>query len=140
MRCGFLLSWFRLSVNASPISLVVVTAADRAAATCQRLTTIPVYKKGPEGAAGAIGKPPPRPQTRLPLEPLYSFPLRRADRHLFSTYCSPGSTDANEILVLSGYDFMNSFIESRLREVINSGCIYMRPLCCTGALQRSFLL
>ena len=45
---------------------VMVTAADRAAATCQRLSMIPVYKWRPEGVAGAIGKlpnglrPPPR--------------------------------------------------------------------------------
>ena len=31
----FLRSWFRLSVGASPINLGMVTAADRAAATCQ---------------------------------------------------------------------------------------------------------
>ena len=37
---------------------VAVTAADRAAATCQRLSMIPVYKWRPEGVAGAIGKLP----------------------------------------------------------------------------------
>ena len=63
----------------SPCCLAVVTAADRAAATFQRLGTIPVNKWEPEGVAGAIGKLPdglrhpasppqrrnlPRPQTR----------------------------------------------------------------------------
>ena len=66
--------------GAVPCQSAVVTAADRAAATCQRLSPIQVYKRGPEGVAGAIGKlpdglrPPPRlrrgeippPQTRSP--------------------------------------------------------------------------
>ena len=38
---------------------VVVTAADRAAATCQRWATSKLQGKRPEGVAGAIGKPPP---------------------------------------------------------------------------------
>ena len=44
----------------------MVTGADRAAVTCQRLSLIPAYKREPEGVAGAIGKlpdglrPPPR--------------------------------------------------------------------------------
>ena len=54
------------SVGAIPCCLAVVTAADRAAATFQRLGTIPVNAWEPEGVAGAIGKlpdglrPPPR--------------------------------------------------------------------------------
>ena len=36
LACAFLLRGFRLRVSVVPISLAVVTAADRAAATCQR--------------------------------------------------------------------------------------------------------
>ncbi len=45
-------SWARF-----PCHLVVVTAADRAAATCQRLSTIPVNKWETEGFQRATGKP-----------------------------------------------------------------------------------
>ena len=51
-------------VSVSPIGLVVVTAADRAAATCQRWATSKLQGKRPEGVAGAIGKPPPRVRRR----------------------------------------------------------------------------
>ena len=52
--------------GAVPCELAEVTAADRAAATNQRVAPMPVNKQGPEGVAGAIGKlpdglrPPPR--------------------------------------------------------------------------------
>ena len=68
----FLHSWFRLRVGVSPISLVVVTAADRAAATCQRWVPTNYRKGAGEGFQRAIAKPfgrlrrgeIPRPQTR----------------------------------------------------------------------------
>ena len=47
-------------MGASPIDLAVVTAADRAAATCQRWASAKLQGKRTEGVAGAIGKPPPR--------------------------------------------------------------------------------
>ena len=43
-------------LGAFPCLGVVVTAADRAAATCLRFAPILVNKQGPEGAAGAIRK------------------------------------------------------------------------------------
>ena len=56
---------------------VVVTAADRAAATYQRLTPMPVYNLGPEGggrgdwkAARRAPSTASRPQTRSPKPPL----------------------------------------------------------------------
>ena len=42
MGCALLHGWFRLRVGVSPISLVVVTAADRAAATLRRGGTEPL--------------------------------------------------------------------------------------------------
>ena len=61
--------------------VVVVTAADRAAATCQRWSTTKLQGERPEGVAGAIGKlpdglrPPPRVRRREIL--LVSFRRRR---------------------------------------------------------------
>ena len=47
-------------LGAPSSGLVVVTAADRAAATCQRWVTTKLQGVRTEGVAGAIGKPPPR--------------------------------------------------------------------------------
>ena len=61
----------------------------------------------------------------------------------FTTFYSPKAEDvSDQLLDLSGYDFTDNYIQSRLREVTSNGGIYMLPLyySCFGITYNKTLL
>lgn len=61
----------------------------------------------------------------------------------FTTFYSPKSEDVSDrLLDLSGYDFTDNYVQSRLREVTSNGAVYMLPLyySCFGITYNKTLL
>ena len=105
-------------MGAVSCGLVMVTAADRAAATCQRLSPVSVYKWGPEGGGGkwkAARRAPSTtspPQRRNPLDSLHRGICHTPSR---TTAYAPHSFV--DILPLRRYNSLDRRISRRSRAV-----------------------